>query len=84
MPLSGNRIFVIMLMDETDQQRDQEQEAAGWKEKRTVPVESAAIGYDVLERPYRVLQAQKEGWEKQPEKSAFCTKIRKNGKECAP
>lgn len=29
MPLSGIRVFVIMSMDETDQQRDQEQEAAG-------------------------------------------------------
>ena len=38
MPLSGIRVFVIMPMDETDQQRDQEQEAAGRKEKRTVPV----------------------------------------------
>ena len=34
MPLSGIRAFVIMPMDETEQQRDQEQETAGYKRKK--------------------------------------------------
>ena len=73
-----------MPVGEMDQQRDQEQETGGGKEKRTVPVGVCSDRIRWIREAVQSPTGTERRLEKQSEKSAFCTKIRKNGKACVP